>query len=221
VQEKSSGNKQPVVVSVPDPEELPKPETHTSADVPESDTTGHTKVQHELLALGAELGLDVWVARNDRGKMWNGATLGSMTRMLHELPVQFDRVTTRTIELIDVVWLRGNSIVGAFEIECTTSVYSGLLRMSDLLALQPNLDINLYLVAPDERRSKVEQELFRPTFRLREKPLNRLCGFLPFSKLSEIRKGIETLGGASHLKPTFLKGVAEFFPGDNLPDDLE
>ncbi len=91
--------------------------------------------------------------------------------------------------------------------------------MSDLLALQPNLDINLYLVAPDERRSKVEQELLRPTFRLREKPLNKICGFLPFRKLSEIRKGIESLGGASHLKPTFLKGVAEFFVRETLRDD--
>lgn len=221
VQEKGSGKKQPVVVSVPEPEEPPKPETRTTANAPEPATTRHTEIQHDLLALGAELGLDVWVARNDRGKVWNGTTLGSAPRMLQDLPVQFDRVTTRTIELIDVVWLRGNSIVGAFEIECTTSVYSGLLRMSDLLSLQPNLDIDLYLVAPDERRSKVQQELLRPTFRLKEKPLNKLCGFLPFSKLSEIRKGIETLGGASHLKPTFLKGVAEFFVGDTLPDDSE
>ena len=218
-QKKESGEKQPVVVSVPEPEDATKPEIHTGANTTEPATTRHTEVQHELLALGGELGLDVWVARNDRGKVWNGTTLGSIPRMLQDLPVQFDRVTTRTIELIDVVWLRGNSIVGAFEIECTTSVYSGLLRMSDLLSLQPNLDINLYLVAPDERRSKVEQELLRPTFRLREKPLNQLCGFLPFSKLSEIRKGIKTLGGASHLKPTFLRGVAEFFVGETSPDD--
>ena len=61
--------------------------------------------------------------------------------------------------------------MAAFEVECTTSVYSGLLRMSDLMALQPNLDINLYLVAPDERREKVKQEILRPTFSLREKPL--------------------------------------------------
>ena len=40
----------------------------------------------------------------------------------------------------------------AFEAESTTTIDSGLLRLSDLLALQPNLDIDLYLVAPDERR---------------------------------------------------------------------
>ena len=44
------------------------------------------------------------------------------------------------------------SIVRAFEVEHTTAVYSGLLRMADLLALQPNMDIRLHIVAPDERR---------------------------------------------------------------------
>lgn len=89
--------------------------------------------------------------------------------------------------------------------------YSGLLRMSDLLALQPNLDINLYLVAPDERRDKVEQEILRPTFQLRPKPLHRICGYLSFSKLIEKVKGIRKLGLASSLNPEFLKDTAEYF----------
>ena len=130
-------------------------------------------------------------------------------------PIQFNEATTRTIELIDVLWLSGNSIVAAFEVESTTSIYSGLLRMSDLLALQPNLDINLYLLAPDERRDKVEQELLRPTFSLREKPLARICGFLAFSVLCDKLAGIRKLGLSSSLKPTFLKSTAEFFAGDD------
>lgn len=83
--------------------------------------------------------------------------------------------------------------------------------MSDLLALQPNLDINLYLVAPDERRDKVEQELLRPTFSLREKPLAKVCGFLPFGAFCEKLEGIRKLGLAGSLKPGFLKSTAEFF----------
>jgi hypothetical protein len=101
--------------------------------------------------------------------------------MVGELPTQFNEATNRTIELIDVLWLKGNSIVAAFEVECTTAIYSGLLRMSDLLALQPNLEINLFLVAPDERQDKVEQEILRPTFALREKPLAKVCGFIGFT----------------------------------------
>ena len=134
--------------------------------------------------------------------------------MVEQLPTQFNEATTRTIELIDVLWLSGNSIVAAFEVECTTAIYSGLLRMSDLLSLQPNLDINLFLVAPDERRDKVEQELLRPTFSLRDKPLCRTCGFVSFNILTEQLAGIRKLGLAQSLTPSFMRSVAEYF-GDS------
>ena len=39
----------------------------------------------------------------------------------------------------------------AFEIEHTTAIYSGLLRMADLLSLQPNMDINLHIVARNQQ----------------------------------------------------------------------
>jgi hypothetical protein len=139
------------------------------------------------------MGFDIWVARNDRSRNWTGRVLGELPRVIDELPTQFNEATNRTIELIDVLWLKGNSIASAFEVECTTSVYSGLLRMSDLLALQPNIDIRLFLVAPDERREKVKQEILRPTFSLREKPLAEVCGFVGFGKLTEQLEGIRKL----------------------------
>lgn len=203
-------------VSVPEPEETQ--DLLVSEQVSEEDTvrsiTQHTEIQYSLLCLGADMGLDVWVARNDRGKKYKEQLLGSLPRMVSVLPAQFNEATNRTIELIDVLWLKGNSIVAAFEVEATTSIYSGLLRMSDLLSLQPNLDIDLYLVAPDERRNKVQQEILRPTFELREKPLSSVCSFLAFSNLLEKVHGIRALGLAKSLKPDFLKDTAEFF-GEN------
>lgn len=203
------------VVSVPGADES------TRADVKEfveretaATTTRHTEIQHALLRLGRDMGFDLWVARNDRSKIWNGSNLGSLPGTVDQLPTQFNEATNRTIELIDVLWLKGNSIIAAFEVESTTSVYSGLLRMSDLLALQPNLSINLFLVAPDDRRDKVESELMRPTFKLREKPLASICGFLGFDSLVEKLKGIQQLGLASSLKADFLEKTAEYFGTD-------
>jgi hypothetical protein len=205
------------VVSVPEseePESLEQPELLSKAEA-KTATTRHTEIQYQLMTLGAEMGFDIWVARNDRSRNWNGKVLGELPQVIDELPTQFNEATNRTIELIDVLWLKGNSIASAFEVECTTSVYSGLLRMSDLLALQPNIDIKLFLVAPDERRDKVKQEILRPTFSLREKPLAEICGFIGFGKFTETLDGIRKLGLASSLKEDFLLKTAEFFAAEN------
>jgi hypothetical protein len=205
------------LVSVPGPEEAEEEQQCILSPATEiaPNGTDHTQIQYLLLTLGSEMGLDVWVARNDRSKVWQGKALGSLPNIVEQLPTQFNETTQRTIELIDVLWLKGNSIIAAFEIECTTSIYSGLLRMSDLLALQPNLDINLYLVATDGRRDKVEQEILRPTFQFRPKPLRNVCGYLSLDDLMEKVEGIKKLGlPYSSLNPNFLAGIAEYF-GDN------
>ena len=143
-------------VSVPDYEDDGKV-AGADAESP-AEATEHTRTQHLLLTLGREMGFDLWVARNDRGRRCDGCELGGLPGVLDQLPEQFNDATTRTIELIDVLWLRGNSIEAAFEVECTTSIYSGLLRMSDLpLALRLNLGIrHLTHCVPTERQEKVD-----------------------------------------------------------------
>ena len=89
------------------------------------------------------MGLDVWVASNDRSQEVNGHKFTNLSRLKKELPLQFDAATMQIIKLIDVLWFEGNSIIAAFEIECTTSIYSGLLRMADLISMQPNIKIPL------------------------------------------------------------------------------
>jgi hypothetical protein len=103
--------------------------------------------------------------------------------------------------------------VAAFEIESTTSIYSGLLRMSDLITMQPNLNIPLYLVAPEERRGKVIADVNRPTFSRRTPPMNLICSFISFATL---RQNMERVAGMTrYLKPEFLQELAE----PCVPDD--
>ena len=59
----------PAVVTVPEEESkeiLDKIEL--TAEDEAASTTRHTEIQYHLLTLGAEMGLDVWVARNDRSR---------------------------------------------------------------------------------------------------------------------------------------------------------
>ena len=97
--------------------------------------------------------------------------------------------------------------MASFEIESTTSIYSGLLRMADLVAMQPNLNIPLYLVAPDERREKVMTEVNRPTFCRLNPPLSQICRFISFSGLKDQIN--QAAAYIRFLKPEFLEELSE------------
>lgn len=173
-----------VQVSVPENDEsIDDNEGSQNNDVRES-----IKMQALLAQIGACMGHRIWLPKADRSRVlkeWNKGT----EALLDRLPLNYDEATISTIEQIDVIWLKGRSIVRAFEVEHTTSVYSGLLRMADLLALQPNMNIKLHIVAPDYRQEKVFQEILRPVFSLLEKaPLSEICSYISYSKLKELSK---------------------------------
>ena len=127
-------------------------------------------------------------------------------KFLETLPLNYDDTTLRTVEQIDVLWLKGRSMSRAFEIEHTTAIYSGLLRMADLLALQPNMNIRLHIVAPSERRERVLREIRRPVFsRLERGPLHEQCSFLSYDSVTSL---IET-PHLSHMSDTILDEYGE------------
>ncbi|MBK8724678.1 MAG: hypothetical protein IPL96_01175 [Holophagaceae bacterium] len=125
----------------------------------------HARMQAHLLKIGRALGYQVWVARNDRSALnCHGGTLGE--GCLESLPISHLVPDVRsTVEFIDVLWVDGSRIVCAFEVEKSTSIYSGILRLLDLdLSFQYD-GLALYLVAPDARDGEVRAQLARPSFR--------------------------------------------------------
>jgi hypothetical protein len=170
-----------VSVSVPEDREEESPPPAPQVEARES-----IKVQAMLANIGATMGFKIWLPRNDRN-----AVLGEWKSDIHpvidELPLNYDEITLKTIEQIDVLWLKGRSIMRAFEVEHTTSIYSGILRMADLLALQPNMEIKLHIVAPFVRRDKVFSELTRPVFSLLDKgPLSESCTYISYDSVREL-----------------------------------
>jgi type II restriction enzyme len=115
-----------------------------------------------------------------------------------------DPAAERLVALIDVVWLQGaNEVAAAFEVERTTSVHSGLLRMADLAALSPNLSFPLYVVTPRTRLERVRRELSRPTFQ--RMGLNLRCGFFAEEELIDAATGIARWAGG----PRVIERLAE------------
>jgi hypothetical protein len=79
--------------------------------------------------------------------------------------------------------------------------------MSDVIAIQPNLTVPLYLVSPDERREKVLIEVHRPTFSRLSPPLAEVRRYIAFSALRErLSQGAPFV---RYLKPDFLDDLSE------------
>ena len=164
----------------------------------ESDRT-HTEVQAWLRDLGLALGYKVWVAANDRGRPYNDGMLGA--GCLQALPDSINGSSgADSIRLIDVLWVNpdGARVTAAFEVEHTTSIYSGIVRMLDL-ALSSDLHAadGLFLVAPDAREEEVRAQLRRPAF---SRVADLQVRFLPYGELEKHRDAIARFG-------TGMKGI--------------
>ena len=150
------------------------------------------------------MGFRIWVPRNDKSRVLELIPATMRETFLDDLPLNYDDATLRTVEQIDVLWLKGRSMARAFEIEDTTAIYSGLLRMADLLALQPNMDIHLHIVAPLDKREKVLREIRRPVFSLLDRgPLYDQCSFISYDS-------IDMLARAEHLSHMSDTIIAEY-----------
>lgn len=193
-----------VAVTVPEDSELPPIDEDETADVRES-----IQIQALLAEVGSRMGMQIWIPRNDRSAVlaeWRG----EHDLIIDRLPLNYDDATLRTIEQIDVLWLKGRSIRRAFEVEHTTSIYSGILRMADLLALQPNMDIRLHIVAPESRRERVFAQLRRPVFSLLDRgPLYENCSYLSYGSVRELAEQHYL----AHMSDTVLEEYEELAEG--------
>ena len=173
------------LVEIPPEEEAE--DVHVTPDSPLAEERRSIKVQSKLAKIGIEFGFKVWLPANDRVAVLKTLGPDADQHVLSTLPLNADDNTVDTVERIDVLWVKGRTIIRAFEVEDTTAVYSGILRMSDLIALQPQFQIKLHIVAPEERRDKVRQQILRPTFTFMEGgPLARICTFLSFEAVDQL-----------------------------------
>ena len=155
------------------------------------DSITHTRVQGWLRDLGLALGFQVWIASNDRSRPYEQGLLadGCLTR----LPETLGAGIIESVGLIDVIWLNeAGHVEAAFEVEHSTSIYSGIVRMLDLaLGVGKALEARYFLVAPDRREQDVRAQFARPAFsRVGQLDLR----YIPYSELDRHRDAIARFG---------------------------
>lgn len=147
----------------------------------------HTEMQYHLLKIGTALGYNVICAQNDKSKSFNNNSFSFIC--LPDFPtVNTDNETLKTIKMIDILWFNKttNNIIGAFEVEKSTSIYSGILRLIDLAKSIPSGEEVFYIIIPDNREKEVQMQLSRPS-------IKSITVQIKYILFSELRKNCDAL----------------------------
>lgn len=166
---------------IPKPEDLVELQPDQLEEVLQAElVSDHIKMQWKLARLGLKAGERVWVPAGDQAKLRRHFQFEAFDPEFAagiDLPHSY-------MENIDVVWKQEFRIGAAYEIENSTSIYSGLLRFADLNILAPNTLYPMFVVAPADRKNRLREQLRRPTFK--QLGLDKKVRFLSYESIEEI-----------------------------------
>jgi hypothetical protein len=120
----------------------------------------HWDVMGILLELGNLLGFDTYVADPVKESNLLGKTLGEIA-LLKEIPPFTYQRHLDTVKNVDVIWFRDEFPAYCFEVEHTTGVTIGLLR---LFQIRNFTNARFFVVAPSNIISKFQTEITKDPF---------------------------------------------------------
>ena len=142
----------------------------------EEDQLTHEEVEGLLLRLGNMLAFDTYTV-DKSSKTKDGEELGNLCT-LKKIPEFTYPETLETVKQIDVIWFKDKYPKYCFEVEHTTDITKGLLRLFQIR----QLGTSFFIVAPSSKRSKFDSEV-------RKDPFNRIkerYNFRTYTELLEL-----------------------------------
>lgn len=146
----------------------------------------HAQIQIALYFIGYQLKYKTWIANNDKGILYQNKRIAEFDGVISSLRNEdiviskFQKAVSAAM-LIDCIWFKNGSLMPAvMEIEHSTGVTSGLVRMKNLKDNFPGFITRYVIVAPDEIRDKVIREANKEQFKI----LN--TKFFPYSAVEEL-----------------------------------
>jgi hypothetical protein len=98
---------QPISVTVPT--DSTESESAADAAAHPNEVRESIQIQAMLAEIGSRMGFKIWIPRGDRARVLVELSHGAAD-VLERLPLNYEENTLRTIEQIDVIWLKGRSI---------------------------------------------------------------------------------------------------------------
>ena len=137
---------------------LPEFEVQAKAVLPEEALHEHEQFIYQLARLGASLGYQIWVGKNEQNKSELLQNLSMRRLEISGLTEKF--ISNNRLNQIDLIWLKpdeGRYV--AFEIENSTGVVPGIQRLANLTEKLKHINIPTYVVIPDKFRN-VARKIF-------------------------------------------------------------
>jgi putative DNA methylase len=140
-----------------------------------------------LAAAGTSEGFDVHIGQTEQRKYVEFRRLS--TPMGDNIQYGLNKQAFDIIREIDVLWLKADTIVAAFEIEKSTTIDSGINRFRNLFAATPNQNIPAYIVIPDNREDEAVKKI--GSLANRKEELHKKIRYIFFSRVKSKKTRIE------------------------------
>jgi 16S rRNA G966 N2-methylase RsmD len=122
----------------------------------------HSEIIAVLAEAGQALGYKIWVGKKEQTDFAAGI-IGTKKLLQNYVDADLSKASgiedLKTVEMIDLLWLKGNKVISAFEVESTTTMTSGLVRGSNL-----SPDVPKYMIIPQEREEQLQRKMKSPMF---------------------------------------------------------
>ena len=145
----------------------------------------HDLMIKQLAALGEDEGYSSHIGQTEQRKYVEFRKMS--IPMGNNVQYGLNRQAFDIIREIDLLWLKGDTIVAAFEIEKSTTIDSGINRFRNLFAATPNQNIPAYIVIPDNREKEAVNKI--GSLANRKDKLYKKIKYLLFSDIKN-KKGI-------------------------------
>jgi 16S rRNA G966 N2-methylase RsmD len=121
----------------------------------------HSEIIALLAKIGEARGHSIWIGQREQRDTASGVVERVLLRdLVTKKPASLKGVKElATVLNMDLLWLDGSEVVRAFEVECTTTMTSGLQRGSNLPAGVPKT-----MVIPEEREDDYQRKMKSPLF---------------------------------------------------------
>jgi len=161
------------------PELLPEYELPKAVSLPQEDLLDHERFIYQLAVLGAELGFNIWVGKNEQNK---SEVLQRLSVRRLEIPGVSEKfISDNRIDQIDLIWMqpdKGEYL--AYEIENSTGVVPGIQRLANLTGRLKHIRIPTFVVIPDKFRGSARKIFDSPSGRILSNEQRRV---IVYSKL--------------------------------------